>query len=571
MSAGGSSRMPRVLVIGLDGATFDNIKPWVEEGKLPTFARLLDQGVHGALRSSVPPITAPAWTSFMTGKNPGKHGLYNFVEPQPGAYKIRYANAKSRVGQTLWQILSGSRVSVGSINVPMTYPPDEVDGYMISGLDAPEGSTSITHPPELYAELARQFDKVSKQIRYLGFLKTDERRDMVLRSLEEADDHYLRMTRYLMEARPVEVTMVVFTSTDTVQHFFYHYMDPQHPQYDAAGAAKYKDAIFKVHERMDGIIANLMSALDDDATVVLMSDHGFHAASGRVVHLNRFLESLGLLRRTRAKASPSRRLFKAVDTFLRESLSPEKKARLADTFPALRRKWESSYGGFADIDWKNTTAFCYEVLTFPPGIWINRKGVHPEGIVADGAEYDDVLRLITEKLHELKDPVTGKPLITRVYRKEEVYQGSQLAQAPDLSLAWWDGVSFVAKQSSDESAVVEYVGSRPLGAGEWSGVHAMDGIVTFYGKSFRRGLRLDNADIVDVTPTLLYLLGLPVPDDVDGRVLLEAFTEEHVARHGHPVPRDSSGGPSSERTDNTYSDEESDQVAERLRGLGYIE
>lgn len=563
--------MPKVLVVGLDGATFDNIKPWVEQGLLPTFARLLDRGVHGTLRSSVPPITAPAWTSFMTGKNPGKHGLYNFVEPQPGAYKIRYANAKSRVGKTLWQLLSDAGITVGSINVPMTYPPDEVDGYMISGLDAPEGSTSITYPPELYAELASKFDKVSKQIRYLGFLKTDERRDAVLRSLEEADKHYLQLTRHLMESRPVDVTMVVFTSTDTVQHFFYHYMDPQHPHYDAEGAVRYKDAILDVYRRMDGIIADLISGLGDDATVVLMSDHGFHSASGRVVHLNRFLEDLGLLRRTRARASASVRLFRKIDTFLRESLSPQKKARLADMFPALRRKWESRYGGFADIDWKNTKAFCYEVLTFPPGIWINRQGVHRDGVVADGPEYDAVLRLITDRLYELKDPVTGEALVTRVYRKEEVYQGSQLAQAPDLSLAWWDGVSFVAKQSSDESAVVEFVGGRPLGAGEWSGVHAMDGIVTFRGKAFRPGLRLENADIVDVTPTLLYLLGLPVPDDLDGRVLLEAFTEEHVASHGNPVRGGSSGGPSSERSANTYSDDESDQVAERLRGLGYIE
>ncbi len=570
MTASASDK-PKVLIIGLDGATFDNIRPWAEAGRLPTFARLMKEGVHGALRSSIPPITAPAWTSFMTGKNPGKHGLYNFVEPQPGSYKIRYANARSRVGRTLWEILSAASLRVGSINVPMTYPPDPVNGYMISGMDSPEGSTAITHPPELYAELATKFDRVSKQIRYLGFLKTDERRDSVIETLREADDHYVRMTEYLLAAHPTDVAMVVFTSTDTVQHFFYHYMDESHPQFDGAGAARYKDAIFDVYLRMDHAIARLMNGLAEDGTLVLMSDHGFHASSGRVVHLNRYLEDLGLLRRSgKSLSGAARPAMKVVDKLLRESLPPQWKARIADRFPSLRRKWESQYGGFADVDWKNTRAFCYEVLTFPPGIWINRKGVHPDGIVADGAEYEELLDLITAKLYELKDPVTGQRLITRVLRKEEAYHGSQLAQAPDLSLAWWEGVSFVAKQSSDSRAAVEYRGGQPIAAGEWSGVHAMDGIYLFHGKSFRRGLTLDS-EITDVTPTLLYLLGQPVPEDIDGRVLLEAFTEEHTARHGLPARRDSGSGDSSKRTERTYSEDESDQVAERLRGLGYIE
>jgi predicted AlkP superfamily phosphohydrolase/phosphomutase len=212
---------PRVFIIGLDSATWDLLRPWAAEGRLPNLARLTKEGVSGTLKSAIPPLTPPAWTSFMTGKNPGKHGLYHFIEPRPGGYELRYTNARSRMARTVWQIMGESNLKVGVINVPMTYPPEPVSGYMISGMDAPAGSTSITHPPELFAELAQHFDRVSKQVRYLGYLKTDERRDAVLQALDEADQHYLRLTTYLLERHPVDVAMIVFTSTDTVQHFFF--------------------------------------------------------------------------------------------------------------------------------------------------------------------------------------------------------------------------------------------------------------------------------------------------------------------------------------------------------------
>jgi predicted AlkP superfamily phosphohydrolase/phosphomutase len=563
---------PRVLIIGLDGATFDNLRPWAEEGRLPTFKRLLDGGVSGPLRSTFPPVTAPAWTSFMTGKNPGKHGLYHFIEPQPDGYDLRYTNARSRMAPTVWRMLSDAGMKVGAINIPMTYPPEPVSGYMVSGMDAPEDSTSITHPPELFAELAGKFDKVSKQIRYLGYLNSDERRDALLAGLAEMDEHYLKLATYLFDTHPVDVGMLVFTSTDTVQHFFYQYLDSKHPQHDARGAEKYRDAIFRVYERLDGIIARLIERQPADGVVMLMSDHGFQSTSARVVHLNHFLEAAGVLRRK--KAGVLRRLtrpvIKRLDSLLRTSLSPQHKAKLAEMLPALRRKWESQYAGFADIDWAHTKAYCYEVLTFPPGIWVNMRGQRPHGVVEPGAEYDRLLAELTERLLALKDPVTGQPLVSRVYRKEEAYHGPYLQHAPDLTVSWWDGITFLTKPSFGEGAIVEYFGGKPLEAGDWGGGHALDGIVAFHGAPFQKGLRLEGATIVDVAPTLLHLVGLPVPEDMDGRVLQEAFTGEFTASHTVTTRHEAGGPRSGGQSGATYSDDESDKVAERLRGLGYM-
>ena len=197
----------------------------------------------------------------------------------------------------------------------------------------------------------------------------------------------------------------------------------------------------------------------------------------------------------------------------------------------MRRKWESQYAGFADIDWANTKAYCYEVLTFPPGIWVNTRGQRPHGVVEPGAEYDRLLAELTEKLLALPDPVTGKPLVTRVYRKEEAYHGPYLQHAPDLTVSWWDGITFLTKPSFGEGAVVEYFGGKPLEAGDWGGGHALDGIVAMHGAPFREGNPLRARTSWTSRPRSCTCSGLPVPEDMDGRVLQEAFTGEFAAQH----------------------------------------
>lgn len=576
-----ATHQPKVLIIGLDGATLDLVSSWAQAGKLPTFKRLLNEGVHGELKSTIPPVTAPSWTSFMTGKNPGKHGLYHFIAPQPGSYELRYTNARSRLTKTVWQILTAAGVSVGVLNVPMTYPPEAVHGYIISGLEAPDNSAEITFPRELYQEIEQQFGQVSQQIRYLGYLTTDARRDALLQSLEAMNDHYYNMTQYLLKRYPVDVMMVVFTSTDTVQHFFWQYMDPSHPQYDASRADKYGGAICKVYQQMDDIISKLTANLPEETTVILMSDHGASPTSAREIYLNRYLAHLGLLHvhaMSQAWYHPKAWIHAAVqkaDAFLKSTLTPQHKGRISRLFPQLRRTWESQSSGLSHIDWQRTKAYGYEVLTFPSGIWINLQGMRPQGTVRPGIEYEELLQFITEKLYELQDPRTGQQFIRRVYRKEEIYHGPYLDQAPDLTLAWWDGVTFVGRPSftnSADHAVVRYVGGGPMAGGVWGGGHALAGMVCFRGQPFQPGRQVEQAEIIDLAPTLLYLLDVPIPEDMDGQVLRHAFTDAFVATHTLATRRDEASSPVGGATwDSTYADAEAQAIEQRLRGLGYIE
>ncbi len=496
MRRGRTTHHPKILIIGLDGATFDLMQPWIEAGKLPTFKRLCSEGAYGPLTSTIPPVTAPAWTSFMTGKNPGKHGLFHFIEPLPDSYELRYTNARSRGAKTIWQLLNEAGHSVGVVNVPMTYPPEPVHGYMISGLDVPQASPAMTYPHELYQELETQLGQVSPQIRYLGYLQSDKRFDALLRSLDSMSDHYHRMTQYLMRRSPVDVMMVVFTATDTVQHFFWQFMDPCHPQYDPSRAGRYGTAILKTYQKMDEIIAQLTTDLPDETTVILMSDHGAAPTSGRALSLHRHLADIGFLHLHEAarpwyRAQALRHAaIKKLDGIVKGSLPPQHKARLARLFPRLRATWESHAIGLSRIDWKRTKAYGYEVLTFPSGIWLNVKGQRPQGIVNPGTEYDQVRQDLIETLYTLQDPVTGQQLIPRIYRKEEIYHGRYLDRAPDLIPVWWEGVTFVGQSSgtpSGDGAAVRYTGMEPLAGGAWSGGHARTGMVIFRGRPFGAG------------------------------------------------------------------------------------
>jgi predicted AlkP superfamily phosphohydrolase/phosphomutase len=570
-------KKPQILIIGVDGGTLDLLLPWVREGKLPHFERLIREGSHGTLESTIPPVTAPAWTSFMTGQNPGKHRLFDFVEPQPGAYEMRYTSADSRATRSLWRILSENGKKVGVFNVPMTYPPEEVSGYLVSGMGAPVENRSMACPRQLFDELREKTGGVRLDIVHLGYMRTDERRDEVLRELLDLEENRTRNALYLMEKYPTDVMMVVYTSTDAVQHFFWHDMDPSHPQHDPARAEKYGDAVFRIYRNVDEKIGELLAAVPEETSVVVMSDHGAGPTGALVFYVNRFLSRLGLLRVSSGGAAGSlpgrmaNALIRRIDPLIRGGLSSKQKGRLADLLPVLRRKWDSRRTSYSMIDWENTKAYCYEALTHPPGIWINTKGDRPGGIVNRGRDYDEILDFITEKLYEVKDPGTGERLIRRVHRKTEIYHGPYLHMAPDLTMAWWEGKPFFSRPSFSGPGgdIVEALdGVRDTGA-EWSGSHRLHGFMFLRGAPFLEGKRVEGARIVDLAPTLLYLLDLPIPEDMDGRVLFPSLKEDFIRDRSVRYQAVKAGREAD--VGRTYSEEDAEKIQERLKSLGYME
>ena len=573
---------PKAVIIGLDAATWTLIRPWVAEGGMPNLAKLMKTGVSGTLQSVLPPITPPAWTSFMTGKNPGKHGIFHFVETEWNGYSMKYANGGSRRSPTVWKLLNAAGFSVGTMNIPFTYPPERLDGFQISGLDTPSPSSPFVSPPALKRELFDHVGKINHDIRFLGFMSTDERRAQVLAEMEKIDQQWAAAALYLLEHHPQDVMMFVFMSIDTVQHYFWQYMDRSHFLYDPKAEPRFGNAVRKVYERLDAVTGRIIEKLPDDTTVFVVSDHGGGPVVDRTVFLNRYLCQLGLLH-YRENGSDGRQgrfglrrigleVLRGGFSFLRKSLSSQQKSRLAEMFPALRIKAELAYTSFANIDWGRTKAYCSEVLAAPPSIWINLKGVKPAGIV-EPAEYKTLTDFVIEKLGELKDPRTGKPVIARVYRRDELFHGPFFREAADIVLDWWSEDSLFSAEPSfakdrDKPAVIirEH---RPSEDSEWGGTHRLNGILIGRGPLLKTATEIESAQLFDLAPTLLHLLGVPVPEDMDGKVLTSAFRSDFL--NAHPVRAGTVSGTSGTDRRSGYTEEESAKVEERLRALGYLE
>jgi predicted AlkP superfamily phosphohydrolase/phosphomutase len=394
--------------------------------------------------------------------------------------------------------------------------------------------------------------------------------------MKALDDHRLRASLYLIETHPADVMMFTFMSIDTVQHYFWHHMDKDHFIHDPNLAPKFGDTVRNVYERLDFAAGQIIDRLPHDTTVFVVSDHGGGPVVDRTIFLNRYLAQLGLLHYNEKAISGVRKLGKKIlrlgFSLLRSTLTSRQKSRLAELLPKIRQKSEMAYSSFTSIDWSRTKAYCSEVLASPPSIWINLKGIKPQGIV-DPAEYNTLIEFILEKLAELKDPRTGKPVIKRVYRRNEIFQGPFAHEGADLVLDWWSEDSLFSAQPSfpedtNKPALIirEH---RPSEKSEWGGTHRLYGIVIAGGPAFRSGAEIANARLIDIGPTILHLLDVPVPEDMDGKVLASAFQPDFLA--AKPVRSGAASGTSATDRPSGYSDEEAAKVEERLQALGYLE
>lgn len=554
----------RVLVIGLDGATFDLIEPWAASGDLPTFRRLLESGAWGRLRSTIPPMTAPAWTSFATGTNPGKHGLYDWVTRDRDGYGFRLLSALDCQVPTIYSLLSQAGRRVCTVNVPMTYPPTPVNGALISGLPAPSTRVAITYPSDLLEQVQ---GAVGRYELYPdpGGAYSDAGVEAFLRHLQRTGHSRVATFEYLRERERWDMAMVVFSGTDTVCHAMWRYMDPTHPLHEPRGAARYGNAIRDYYRFIDGYLASVLAGLDDDTTLVIMSDHGFGPFRG-FIHVNNWLLEKGWLHlkddpHTRLKS----RLFRAgvtpmnvYDLLMRAGFGALKREVVRGQGQGLMR---ALFLSFSDVDWARTQAYS---LGNVGQIRLNVAGRDPQGCVSPGIAYERLRDAIIAELAELADPDTGETVVESIHRREETYHGDALDGAADIL--------FIPRRLEYFGfGEYEFGGNRviePVRHGI-SGTHRMDGVMMAYGRDIRPGLRVDGARIIDLAPTILHLMGEPIPDHMDGRVLQEIMEPERRSEprtYGAAWQAPSANG----NGDDTFSAEDEEVITRRLRDLGYL-
>lgn len=558
----GPAAARRIMIIGLDGATWRLARPWAAAGLLPTFRRLMEEGAWGALESVLPPVTPAAWSSFATGLNPGQHGLFDFVGRLDGSYGTYVADASHRGGVPLWQVASraGRRVTV--FNVPATYPPDRVNGIMVSGFLTPAHATDASWPPEVQAELARDVPQFTV---YPPSIYSPGREAEFIESIARLNQATLEATRLLIRKQPWDLLVTVFMGSDVIQHFLWR--DMERREGERAGA------ILKCYQQLDGALAELVAGLGGQDYLLLMSDHGFGPLT-HYLHVNAWLAEHGYLRLKRNPLSSAKSLaYRLGFTPLRvyEWLRALGQGRRMQHTAGERNAWMKALIGklflsLPDVDWARTQAYS---LGFGGPIFVNLAGREPQGVVQPGAEYDALLDRIGADLRKTVDPATGQPFVERVSRREELYQGAYAGRAPDLV--------FVPRDWSHQP-----FGTHEFASNRWlersrdrSGTHRMDGLWALWGPGVRRGVEVQGARIVDIAPTVLALMGVPIPAAMDGRPLSAALEDGLLAELHITTARDGEGGlaggcsGAAERGAG-MSQEDEEAMREQLRGLGYV-
>lgn len=563
----------KIIVLGWDGATWDLLKPWAESGALPAVARLMAEGAAGELRSIVPPTTAPAWTSMLTGTNPARHGVMDWVTRRPGVYQSMPVTASMCVQKSMWELLSEAGHRVFTFNVPLTYPVRPLNGAVVAGLGVPSVDSDFTYPASLRDELLAA---LGEYILYPnpGQPDTDARVESFIKRLYHVTDLQFRAIDYLRSREDWHSWMAVLSGTDAVQHVMWRFHDPLHLQYDSRKSARFGGELKRYFQYVDRRLGELMDGLGRDTVLFLVSDHGFGPLYGWF-HVNTWLLRHGYLALKPGAWSRLRHgLFRLgitplnVYSVLRaiglgglksEVTAGRGRGRLQALVPLV-------FLSFADVDWTRTRA--YALGQIGP-IYLNLRGREPQGTVSPGAEAEALRAEIVERLRQVRDPESGELVVGEIYRPEEVYAGPFLPSAPEIV--------FMPRFESPRGQIPGFgevdfgtnLTIAPMRRGI-AGVHRMNGVFAAYGEPVRAGTWVEGARLIDLAPTALYLAGQPVPQDMDGRVLSQALRPEYAdpaaVRYGPPAAR--SAGPGGEPRD--LSPEDEAVLVERLRDLGYV-
>ena len=553
--------LPKVLVIGLDGATFDLIKPWAAAGKLPNLARILMEGCHGELQSTMQPLSPHSWVSFQTGANPGKHGVFDFSELR---LDKSYTPISSEyiAGNPFWEIVGENGKKVGIMGVLGTYPVKPVNGFLITGMISPKKGI-LSYPPDLLKEIK---DRCGDYIIDIDFSKEGFKKlglEGYIAEITNMTKLRIEAAKYLLCERQWDLFVVVFGSPDRIQNFFWKYIDDSRTDVSDEERSKYGDVILQVYQQIDDFIGDIQPWLTDNTTTIIVSDHGF-GPMYKDVNLNRWLYEQGFL-----QLKESRKLAKIL-RFLKHTarnMMPVQ-VRCSIRKNMLKVFKPPTLCESLPFDWSRTKVY---TLGDFGNLYMNLKGREPYGIVKPGAEYEHLRKTLIERLLAWTNPETKKPVVKKVYKREEIYHGPNLERAPDLVIEWYDYayLSFHATEIDKPMFCTprEY---DDYGELEFSGNHRPMGILMIKGPHICEGKKIEKASIMDIAPTILYLMGQKIPLDMDGRVLLDCFSEYFLAEH--PLVYDNQPIGIAETTEDkgVYSNQEAAKIKEQLKGLGYM-
>jgi predicted AlkP superfamily phosphohydrolase/phosphomutase len=498
----------RVLIVGWDGADWEILDPLLEAGELPALQGLLERGRRGVSRSCLPSHSWAAWPTFLTGRDPGGHGVFDILEYRPGAARRMPVSWKSILAPTWPERVSDAGKTTLLLNVPLTYPPPEIQGTVIAGGVLP-ARTAFSHPPDAGPRLGWPINGGS-------WTTFRHRPAELVDDLENLTRKRASAMRTLLDEEPWDVCCAVFVSTDRAQHCLLEYVHPGHPAHAEAAASPVADRVRGLYRLLDRELATLLERTDEDDLVILMSDHGHHPCT-RAVSMNKLLQELGFLR-----FAPGSWLVNLISWGRIRSI-----ARVVYDRLGLHGRVKVPT---PPIDWDKTRAYT-SVVSTGEGVSLNLEGREPHGTVKR-EDYERVRDEVAQALLDFTDPDTGGHPIGAVLRKEEVLSGAYLDRAPDLLLEAAPLYSLSHARSMVEAA-------------DWlSGDHRPEGIYVMAGPGIEPG-EGSEISLGDFANQIMDAVGLE-PDPDWG----QALTAEPVG---------------------SFSEDEERQIEERLRGLGYLE
>ncbi|MEE8170342.1 MAG: alkaline phosphatase family protein [Phycisphaerae bacterium] len=533
-----------VIIFGLDGASFSVLDDLVKRGVMPFFGEAFARGARAPLMSTVPPLTPPAWITLVTGRTPGHHGIFNFVQKEsPDSRFVRMISSREIACESLWSIVNRHGRRAGCLNFVAHNPAPRIDGYVIPGWLGWRWVKKQSHPADLIErlkndvpgfdvkELAMNFSEEEKAIagafneEYEPWIDLHIRREL----------QWFNILRRQLRHDPTELTAVVFDGVDKLQHLCWRFLDPAcEPEQPDEAFLRVQRKCHEYFRQLDGFLRDTVELAGPDANILICSDHGF-TGSTEVLYVNTWLEQQGYL--TWNEDVP---------------YESDKSEELQAPKPFQRREYDLS----------RTRA--YSAFASTNGICINVRGrggdggIPPEGYEAFRRELIDAL------LTRCIDPESGAPIIRRVWTREEAFPGPKNGVAADLTLALRD--------HGNVSVLRSRAFLKPRA--DVLGCHHPAGVFMALGPGVRAGETLEPIHLVDIAPTVLYAMRLPIPADLEGGVATGAFTNDFLQANAvlrgaetHKVATAESAAAGVDAAD----EEDDPQVLMRLKALGYIE
>jgi predicted AlkP superfamily phosphohydrolase/phosphomutase len=537
------------------------LDPMIESGRLPVLARLLSGGARGILQSTMPPVTCPAWPTMYTGRSPCVHGYLSFRVLEPGTLARRTVMLQDVRQPRLWTVLNRAGVRTGLFNVPVTYPADRVDGFMISGFVTPPGGQGAIQPESLREAFRQAFPAYDYNGPHEGALFNNRaKREGLVRRLRDCVEQRGAALAWFLDREPVDFLWVVLEAIDRISHYAYAFLTPDSALYDTPEAREVRDWTLDLMEAQDRVIGRILERMGPDPLVMVVSDHGF-AWTPRGFDLRGWLIDKGLMAPPRG-LNPWRRFKRAVRSVVGRWMGEGAVERIVRARARVTGFEGDEHGGVT-WDWERSQTWLSWPIEY--GIRVNTRSRHSLGLVTDD-EYGDVVRRIVKELGKETDPETGRPVFTQVACREDVCTGEHVERSPDVLFLpqrhiYHDRPAQRARGGALLSPAPDLFSQNH---------HDAEGVFAVVGEPFRTGA-VSGARIIDVMPTLLHAMGLSIPDDLEGRVVSEAFTEAH--RAAHPVRQEASAGGEGEAgggSGESYSAEQEQAIIDRLSELGYM-